>query len=105
MYRFNLYDNIMEMRISDKAMNFFKNDMDPPTNRGIRLKGKVYGSTNIHEGISIAVSVESPHDPFLSVEEEGVFIFVEKEDQWLFADHDLEIDYDEEFEHPTFFFV
>ncbi len=105
MYRIILYDTNMEMRISDIAMNFFKKEMDPPEGRGIRLKGKVYGSTNIHEGISVAVSVEAPKDPFISIEEDGVLIFAEKEDQWLFADHDLEIDYDEDLERPTFFFV
>lgn len=95
----------MEIRLSENAAQFFKSEFDPPQGKGIRIKGKVYGKTNVHDNFSVAIEIAVPKDPIASTEVDGVTVFGEKEDEWFLAGYDLEIDYQEGDDAPTYFFV
>lgn len=94
-----------KIRISQAAINFYKNDMNVPEDKGVRIKGKVYGSTNAHENYSVGIEIAKPKKPVVLTEENGLTVFVERGDQWFVEGLDLEIDYDAEADLPTYFFI
>lgn len=93
----------MEFRISDAAFDFFESMQ--PENKSIRIRGKVYGSTNIHDGFSVALETGVPDNPLMKAEKGDVLVYAEKNDEWFFAGYDLEIDYNEDEQMVTYFFV
>lgn len=102
-YKLQLVPNTMKFIISDRALEFLK-DMQPE-NKSIRIRGKVYGSTNIHAGLSVALETGIPEDPSITYEDDDLLVYTERDDDWFFAGHDLEIDYDEDNETTTYYFV
>ncbi|MDK7049555.1 HesB/YadR/YfhF family protein [Aerococcus sanguinicola] len=95
----------MDIQVSDAAVKFFKDEVAPGPGQGIRIYGKVYGSTNVHDNYSVGILVEAPQNVFAQVEKDGLLIFAEDEDQWFFEDYNLEIDYDAEEDVPTYYFI
>lgn len=95
----------MQIRISDQALKFFKEDMDLGSGDAVRFTSKVYGKTNIHEGVSVMVQVSQPQKVLVSETIDGITFFAEEDDAWFYNDHSLEVDYDEEEEKLLFTFV
>lgn len=79
--------------------------MNVPEDKGVRIKGKVYGSTNAHENYSVGIEVKKPNNPVALTEEDGLTVFVEQSDEWFVEGLDLEIDYDVEAGVPTYYFI
>ena len=50
----------------------------------------------------MAVEVDSPNNPFVSVEKNGITYFVEIGDEWFFQGHDLDIVFDEKLKEPSY---
>ncbi len=94
-----------DIRLSQAAIDFYKHDMNVPEDKGVRIKGKVYGSTNAHENYSVGIEITAPKNPIALTEEEGLTVFVEQGDEWFVEGLDLEIDYDSEAEIPTYHFI
>lgn len=94
-----------EIRLTQDAIDFYKDDMNVPEDKGVRIKGKVYGSTNAHENYSVGIEITEPKRPVALTEEDGLTVFVEQGDEWFVEGLDLEIDYDEEDGIPTYFFI
>lgn len=94
----------MKLVITSEAQNWFKKEVAPTMDKGIRFFGKVYGSTNIHEGFSIAMSVESPEQPMVELTLDGITYFIEETDDWFFIGYDLYVAYDELKDEPTYRF-
>lgn len=95
----------MEIMVSKEAINFYKTEMNPPEGKGIRIKAKAYGSTNVHTYFSVAIEMAAPKNPCAMVEEDGLKIFVEKSEEWFVAGLNLEIDYDPKIKAPTYYFM
>ena len=58
----------MQLTIDKKAQAWFEEEMGVSKERGVRFLGKVYGCSPIHEGFSLAVEVDTPSNPYVSVE-------------------------------------
>ena len=71
----------MQLTIDKKAQAWFEEEMGVSKERGVRFLGKVYGCSPIHEGFSLAVEVDAPSKPYVSVEENGITYFVETGDE------------------------
>lgn len=96
----------MEIQITPAAIHFFKEDMNVPSDKGIQIKGKTYGSTNVHNNFSVAINVKAPSDnPYALIEKDGLTVFVEQSDSWFVEGLDLQIDFDDDADAPTFFFT
>ncbi len=95
----------MEIMISKEAIDFFKTEMNVPQDKGVRIKGKTYGYTNVHTYFSVAIEVATPQDPIAMLEEDNLKIFVERSDEWFVKGLNLEIDYDAEEGIPTYYFL
>ena len=66
----------MKLTIDEKSQAWFEEEMGVSKERGVRFLGKVYGCSPIHEGFSLAVEVDSPNNPFVSVEKMGLLILL-----------------------------
>ncbi|MGX7150910.1 HesB/YadR/YfhF family protein [Enterococcus ureasiticus] len=95
----------MKLTITPRAQQWFKNEVGVTSDSGIRFYGKIYGKTDVHEGFSIAMSVEAPDQPLVKEEIDGITYFIEETDDWFFKGYDLFVDYDEEADEPKYKFA
>lgn len=95
----------MKLTITPRAQQWFKEEVGVTSDSGIRFYGKIYGKTDVHEGFSIAMSVEAPDQPLVKEEIEGITYFIEETDDWFFKGYDLLVDYDEEKDEPKYKFA
>ena len=86
----------MELTISPKAHAWFKKEIILNPGQGIRFFGKVYGSTPVHEGFSVGMSVDTPNRPLVQVT---------VDDQWFFDGYQLVVNYDEKLDEPSYEFI
>lgn len=94
----------MKLTITPNAQNWFKKEIGPTQETGIRFYGKIYGKTEVHDGFSIAMSVESPEEPIIKEQIDGITYFIEETDDWFFKGYDLLVDYDAEMDEPIYKF-
>lgn len=95
----------MKLTITPRAQQWFKEEVGVTSDSGIRFYGKIYGKTDVHEGFSIAMSVEEPDQPLVKEEIEGITYFIEETDDWFFKGYDLLVDYDEDKDEPKYNFA
>lgn len=95
----------MKLTITPRAQQWFKDEVGVDADSGIRFYGKIYGKTDVHEGFSIAMSVEAPDQPLVKEEIDGITYFIEETDDWFFKGYDLLVDYDAEKDEPQYKFA
>ncbi|WP_042460218.1 HesB/YadR/YfhF family protein [Neobacillus dielmonensis] len=86
----------MEIVITEQALKWFKEDIGYKSGDKVRFFVKIYGSSPVQEGYSLAFAKDDPLDIAVSVESEGILFFVEETDLWFFDGHDLHVNYDEQ---------
>ncbi len=94
----------MKVTITPKVLAWFKEEIKLGANQGVRFFGKVYGKTQVHEGFSVGMSVDSPENPLFAEVIDGVLFFIEENDEWFFKGYDLTIDYNAQLNEPTYLF-
>lgn len=94
----------MDITVSGKAVSFFQDEMGLKEGQSVRFSSKVYGKTEVHEGLSVSVLVESPHQVLASTVEGGIQFFIEEADEWFFNGYHFHVDYDEQEDALTFKF-
>lgn len=95
----------MKLTITPRAQQWFKDEVGVTSDSGIRFYGKIYGKTDVHEGFSIAMSVEAPDQPLVKEVIDGITYFIEETDDWFFKGYDLLVDYDEDKDEPKYNFA
>ncbi|WP_207695663.1 hypothetical protein DOK67_0001645 [Enterococcus sp. DIV0212c] len=95
----------MKLTITPRAQQWFNDEVGVTSDSGIRFYGKIYGKTDVHEGFSIAMSVEAPDQPLVKEVIDGITYFIEETDDWFFKGYDLLVDYDEEKDEPKYVFA
>ena len=81
----------MKIKISEEALQWFKEEMEASAGDFIRFYARYGGSSPFHEGFSIGMNREDPHDIGIVNEVDGIRFFIEKDDLWFFNDHDLQV--------------
>ncbi|GEN51692.1 HesB/YadR/YfhF family protein [Alkalibacterium pelagium] len=95
----------MDITITDKAVSWFEKELLLEKGDAIRFFGKTYGSTEVHEGFSVGMSVDQPEDDVLGkTEVNGITYFAGTQDDWFFNRYNLEVDYDEQKDEPIYHF-
>ncbi|WP_270328093.1 HesB/YadR/YfhF family protein [Enterococcus malodoratus] len=94
----------MKLTITPKAQEWFKRELELGEGQGIKFYGKVYGKTQVHDGFSVGMSVDSPESPLIEENVNGMIFFVEEVDEWFFKGYDLVVDYDTELDEPKYDF-
>lgn len=85
----------MKIIVSKEAHNWFKREMDIETGDAIRFYVRYGGSSPFHEGFSLGMNREEPHQVGVTLEQDGVLFYIEKDDEWFFNEHDLYVHVDE----------
>ena len=73
--------------------------------KGVRFLGKVYGSSQIHEGFSVGLDVDEPVSPIGMAEYNGILHYVRDADDWFFNGYDLHVGFDEKQREPEYNFI
>lgn len=99
----------MKITLSEKAIQWFENKFPLNEGEAVRFFGKVYGNTEVHEGFSLGLEMDSPEnysDDDISglAEENNRQYFTTKEDDWFFSRYDLEIDLNDDLNEPSYHF-
>lgn len=94
----------MKLTITPKAQEWFKREIELSNGQGIKFYGKVYGKTQVHDGFSVGMSVDTPETPLIEENTNGMMFFVEEADEWFFKGYDLVVDYDTELDEPKYEF-
>lgn len=94
----------MKLTITPEAQAWFKREIVFTEGQGIKFYGKVYGKTQIHDGFSVGMAVDTPESPLIEVEVNGMIFFIEQADDWFFKGYDLVVDYDSELDEPKYEF-
>lgn len=94
----------MKISVSSKAIAWFKEEIQLSEGQGIRFFGKVYGKTQVHDGFSVGMSVDTPDQPVVEETIDGLLFFIDEADEWFFNGYDLEVDFDEKLAEPKYSF-
>ncbi|MGH1646338.1 iron-sulfur cluster biosynthesis protein [Enterococcus gilvus] len=95
----------MKLTITPKAQEWFKKELELADGQGIKFYGKVYGKTQVHDGFSVGMSVDTPESPLIEENVNGMMFFVEEADEWFFKGYDLVVNFDEKLDEPEYEFL
>lgn len=84
----------MKIVVTDKAMDWFLEEMEVETGDFIRFYARYGGSSPFHEGFSLGMNREHPHEIGVEAEIDGIHFYIEMADKWFFNEHDLHVDVD-----------
>ncbi len=86
----------MQLTVTDRASQWFQEEMGLNKGMGVRFFGKVYGKTPVHDGFSLGMARDDhPLSPIVDTVKDGVSYFVDGQDEWFFKGFDFGVDYDE----------
>ncbi|SHM51833.1 HesB/YadR/YfhF family protein [Gracilibacillus kekensis] len=93
----------MEIKISDKALEWFKNEVEVNNGDTVKFQAKYGGYSPIHEGFSLAFSLNEPlKDTITSKEKDGITFFIDGTDAWYFEGYNLIVNYDEKIDEVAY---
>lgn len=93
----------MNIYISDKALQWFKDEVDLAPGQAVKFYAKIYGSSKIQESHSLAFTIDPDHEKAIAkVEADGIIFYVNEMDEWFFKDYDLYIEYDEKLQEVAY---
>jgi len=82
----------MNIKITEEALRWFKEEMEVSAGDAIRFYARYGGSSPFHEGFSLGMNREEPHDIGVKEIIDGVHFYIEKDDLWFFNEHNLVVD-------------
>lgn len=95
----------MEIKLSNEAFNWFKEEMEVENGDFIRFYARYGGSSPFHEGFSLGLNREQPHEIGIETIVENIHFYIEKSDEWFFNDHNLVVDMDQDSEELNYSYV
>jgi uncharacterized protein YneR len=95
----------VEIMISKKAVDWFKDEIGVKQGEQIRFYIQFYGSSPIQEGYSLTFSRDNAIDKAASTEVDGIVFYVEESDLWFFDGHNLYVDFNENGDELEFRYI
>lgn len=87
----------MKLLISEEAARWFKEEAEFSPGDMVKFYPKFYGKSPVQECYSLGFTRDSePADIAVQKEVDGIVFYIERDDLWYFADHDLRVHYNEE---------
>lgn len=96
------WGEFMEILLSNEAMEWFRSEMEIEKGDYIRFYARYGGSSPFHEGFSLGMNREQPHEMGVHVVVEGVHFYIEKADAWFFNEHNLIVNVDKGLEELSY---
>lgn len=91
----------MNINVSETALTWFFEEMDA-AGEHVKFFVRYGGSSPLHEGFSMGVTVEEPDEIAAETVINNVHFYVEERDLWFFDGHDLSVDTDPTSEELAF---
>ncbi|MEW9669052.1 HesB/YadR/YfhF family protein [Ammoniphilus sp. 3BR4] len=82
----------MKITITDKAMTWFREEMDVKPGDYIRFFARYGGCSTVQSGFSLGVSRDMPNHLGKKHEQAGITFYIEESDLWYFGENDLNVD-------------
>lgn len=95
----------MKIIVSDEAYNWFKREMEIEKGDTIRFYVRYGGSSPFHEGFSLGMNREEPHEIGVELEHDNVLFYIEKDDEWFFNEHDLHVHVNEQADELAYEYI
>lgn len=95
----------MNIKVTEEALQWFKKEMEVTPGDTIRFYARYGGSSPFHEGFSLGMNREEPHDVGIMQIIDEVHFYIEKDDLWFFNDHDLLVDVNLETEEIKYDYI
>lgn len=97
----------MKIRLTDEAVEWFKNELDlPEENKVLQFYVRYGGEFQLKQGFSPAFRVESSNDVEIGYHENynDLIVVVSEDDLWYFEDHEIlveKVDHEDEIVYST----
>lgn len=75
-------------------MNWFQEEMEAKAGDKIRFYARYGGTSPLHDGFSIGMTMDTPVIPSVTLMLENILFFIEERDEWFFDGHDLYVNLD-----------
>ncbi|WP_431026773.1 HesB/YadR/YfhF family protein [Lysinibacillus sp. LZ02] len=85
----------MKIVITEEAFTWFQEEIEVEQGDYIRFYARYGGSSPFHEGFSLGMNRERPHEIGIETDVNGVRFYIEKNDEWFFNEHDLYVSLNE----------
>lgn len=93
----------MNIYISEKAKQWFKEEVGLETGDKVRFYSQIYGTSKVQENYSLAFTIDPDDDKAMAaLTEDGITYYVNEPDLWYFDGHDLYIEYDEQLDEVAY---
>lgn len=96
----------MKIEISEKALQWFKEEVEVEKGDKIRFFIQIYGTSPVQEGFSLAFTVDNDaRDAAVQTVTDGITFFVNETDLWFFNGHDLYVEYNETLDEVEYKYI
>ncbi|KAB7671117.1 HesB/YadR/YfhF family protein [Bacillus sp. B1-b2] len=95
----------MKIIISDKAAEWYKEEMLLQAGAYVRFFARYGGCSTVQQGFSLGISSEEPVNIGVSIEKNGIHYYIEEKDLWYFDDQDLYADFNEVANEPEYHYA
>ncbi len=93
---------VMKIVLTDAAINWFQKEMEVQQGDYVRFYARYGGSSPFHEGFSLGMNREFPHEIGVDTVVEGIHYYIERNDEWFFNEHDLYVSVDEQLDELAY---
>lgn len=96
----------MEFSVTDRAAQWYKDEVGIPEGFGIRYKTKIYSGSPINQSFGLAIESEKPSNPIaVYTADNGLTFFIEENDAWFFNGYGLRVDFNESLGEPKYVYL
>jgi uncharacterized protein YneR len=92
----------MNIRMNEDAAKWYMNEMFLKKGDFVRFFVRYGGCSTVQSGFSLGVEKENPVNAGVSTVIEDVTYYIEEKDLWYFDGHDLEVNFNSQFNEPEF---
>ncbi|MFB6467763.1 HesB/YadR/YfhF family protein [Cytobacillus sp. Hz8] len=94
----------MNIHITEEAANWYIEELDLKNGDYVRFFARYGGHSTVHQGFSLGISTETPHNMGVQTSVNGVIFYIEDADLWYFDGHDIMIDFNSKIGEPEISF-
>lgn len=93
----------MNIKISNEAAAWYKQELDLKSGDYVRFFARYGGCSTVQSGFSLGVAKDSEsNDIGVKTELDGITFYIEEKDLWYFDEHDLIIEFNQNYKEPEF---
>ncbi len=86
----------MKIKISERALEWFKEEVGLEQGDKIRFYSQIYGTSPVREGYALAFTVDNDSkEAAVQTVADDITFYVNETDIWFFDGHDLYVEYNE----------